>query len=103
VDERTGLKPEELCAIIGGTTAIVRSSTTVTPQVVDAATRLRHRPCRYRGRQHRRRSGTRRGAVMNTPGGNNVTTRRARDHMLLALASIPKRPRDALRQGRSRS
>jgi D-3-phosphoglycerate dehydrogenase len=94
VDERTGLKPQELCAIVGNYDGlIVRSSTTVTREVVEAARRLRVIGRAGIGVDNIDvEAATRRGiAVMNTPGGNNVTTAEHAISMLLALArSIPQ-------------
>ena len=94
VDERTGLKPDELCAAIGDYDGlIVRSSSTVTGEVVDAARRLRVIGRAGIGVDNIDvAAATRRGiAVMNTPGGNNVTTAEHAISMLLALArSIPQ-------------
>src|SRR5262245_32969403 len=94
VDERTGMKPEELCTVIGGYEAlIVRSSSTVTRAVVDAAPRLRVIGRAGIGVDNIDvAAATHRGiAVMNTPGGNNVTTAEHALSMLLALArSIPQ-------------
>jgi D-3-phosphoglycerate dehydrogenase len=94
VDERTGLKLAELCDIIGDYDAlIVRSSTTVTREVIEAARRLRVIGRAGIGVDNIDvDAATRRGiAVMNTPGGNNITTAEHAISMMLALArSIPQ-------------
>ncbi len=94
VAERTGLQPQELCQIIGDYDAlIVRSTSTVTREVIDAARRLRVIGRAGIGVDNIDvAAATRRGiAVMNTPGGNNVTTAEHAISMLLALArSIPQ-------------
>ena len=94
VDARPGMQPEELRATIGDYDAlIVRSSTTVTREVVQAARRLRVIGRAGIGVDNIDvEAATRRGiAVMNTPGGNNITTAEHAISMLLALArSIPQ-------------
>lgn len=94
VEERTGLTPSELCDAIGDYDAlIVRSSSTVTRDVIAAAQRLRVIGRAGIGVDNIDvDAATRRGiAVMNTPGGNNVTTAEHAISMLLALArSIPQ-------------
>lgn len=94
VDERTDLTPEALRASIGEYDAlIVRSSTTVTAEVIEGARRLRVVGRAGIGVDNIDvPAATRRGiAVMNTPGGNNVTTAEHAISMLLALArSIPQ-------------
>jgi D-3-phosphoglycerate dehydrogenase len=94
VDERTGLQPRELLEIIGDYDAlIVRSSTMVTREIIDAARRLRVIGRAGIGVDNIDvAAATRRGiAVMNTPGGNNVTTAEHAISMLLALTrSIPQ-------------
>jgi D-3-phosphoglycerate dehydrogenase len=94
VDERTGMQPDELCAAIGDYEAlIVRSSSTVTRAVVEAAPRLRVIGRAGIGVDNIDvAAATHRGiAVLNTPGGNNVTTAEHAVSMLLALArAIPQ-------------
>jgi D-3-phosphoglycerate dehydrogenase / 2-oxoglutarate reductase len=93
-DSRPGLNPAELIAAIGDYEAlIVRSGTTVTAEVVAAAPRLRAIGRAGIGVDNIDvEAATRRGiAVMNTPGGNNVTTAEHAISMMLALArSIPQ-------------
>jgi len=94
VDERTGLEPAALREVIGDYDAlIVRSSSTVTREIVEAARRLRVIGRAGIGVDNIDvEAATRRGiVVMNTPGGNNVTTAEHAISMLLALArSIPQ-------------
>ena len=94
VDERVGMKPDELRAAIGEYDAlVVRSASTVTREVVDAAPKLRVIGRAGIGVDNIDvEAATRRGiAVMNTPGGNNVTTAEHAISMLLSLArSIPQ-------------
>jgi D-3-phosphoglycerate dehydrogenase len=94
VDERPGLQPDALCAAITDYDAlIVRSTTTVTRDVVQAARRLRVIGRAGIGVDNIDvEAATRRGiAVMNTPGGNNVTTAEHAISMMLAVArSIPQ-------------
>ena len=94
VDERTGLDPQALREAIGDYDAlIVRSSSTVTREVIEAARRLRVIGRAGIGVDNIDvEAATRHGiAVMNTPGGNNVTTAEHAISMLLALArSIPQ-------------
>lgn len=93
-DSRPGLSPADLIAAIGEYDAlIVRSGTTVTAEVIAAATRLRAIGRAGIGVDNIDvGAATRRGiAVMNTPGGNNVTTAEHAISMMLALArSIPQ-------------
>ena len=94
VDERFGLSPEELCGSIGDYDAIIiRSSTHVTGPVIAAAGRLRVIGRAGIGVDNIDvAAATRRGiVVMNTPGGNNVTTAEHTISMMLALArAIPQ-------------
>jgi D-3-phosphoglycerate dehydrogenase len=94
VDERVGMKPDELCKAIGEYDGlIVRSASTVTKDVVEAASKLRVIGRAGIGVDNIDvEAATRRGiAVMNTPGGNNVTTAEHAISMLLSLArSIPQ-------------
>jgi D-3-phosphoglycerate dehydrogenase len=93
-DSRPGMSPEELIAAIPQYEGlIVRSGTTVTAEVIDAATKLRAIGRAGIGVDNIDVvAATRRGiAVMNTPGGNNVTTAEHAISMMLALArSIPQ-------------
>lgn len=94
VDERVGMTPAELVAAIGDYDAlIVRSASTVTAEVIAAARKLRVIGRAGIGVDNIDvGAATTRGiAVMNTPGGNNVTTAEHAISMLLALArAIPQ-------------
>lgn len=93
-EAKVGLTPDELCkAIVDYDALIIRSSTQVTAEVVAAANRLRAIGRAGIGVDNIDvSSATRRGiVVMNTPGGNNVTTAEHAITMMLALArSIPQ-------------
>jgi len=93
-DVRPGMSSDELIAAIPSYDAlIIRSATTVTREVIEAATRLRAVGRAGIGVDNVDvGAATRRGiAVMNTPGGNNVTTAEHAISMMLALArSIPQ-------------
>ncbi len=94
IDESVGLSPEQLLAHVRDTDAlIIRSSTRVTAAVIAAAPRLRVIGRAGIGVDNIDvPAATQRGiAVMNTPGGNNVTTAEHAISMMLALArSIPQ-------------
>jgi len=94
VDEKTGLSPSELVAIIGEYDGlIVRSSTKVTAEVLEAAGRLRVVGRAGAGVDNIDvPTATRCGVVvMNTPGGNSVSTAEHSFAMLMSLArSIPQ-------------
>lgn len=93
-DSRPGLTPAELVAVIPEYDGlIIRSGTTATAEVIAAATRLRVIGRAGIGVDNVDvEAATRRGiTVMNTPGGNNVTTAEHAISMMLALArSIPQ-------------
>jgi len=94
VDERVGMTPDELVRAIGEYDAvIIRSSSTVTAEVIAAAAKLRVIGRAGIGVDNIDvNAATKRGiAVMNTPGGNNVTTAEHTVSMLLSLArAIPQ-------------
>jgi len=94
VDVITGMKPNELAATIGSFHGlIVRSSSTVTAEVIAAATNLRVIGRAGIGVDNIDvPAATQKGiVVMNTPAGNNVTTAEHAISMMLALArSIPQ-------------
>ncbi len=88
VDVKTGLKPEELQEIIGGYDALViRSGTKVTAQVLARADNLRVIGRAGMGVDNVDvPEATKRGVVvMNTPGGNSVTTA---EHALALIMSL---------------
>src|SRR6185295_15654782 len=94
VDEAFGLKPPELAAKIAPYHGlVVRSGSTVTAEVIAAATNLRVIGRAGIGVDNIDvEAATKRGiVVMNTPAGNNVTTAEHAISMMLALArSIPQ-------------
>jgi len=94
VDVKIGLKPDELKAIIGNYDGLaVRSATKVTKEIVEAATRLKVVGRAGSGTDNiDKEAATKKGiVVMNTPGGNTVTTAEHALAMLMALVrSIPQ-------------
>lgn len=94
VDVKTGLKPEELCAIMGDYEGlIIRSSTKVTPQVVAAGKKLQAIGRAGIGVDNvDLPSATKQGiVVMNTPSGNAVTTAEHAIAMMFAICrKIPQ-------------
>ncbi|MCX7724354.1 MAG: phosphoglycerate dehydrogenase [Thermodesulfovibrio sp.] len=94
VDVKTGLKPEELKAIIGEYDAlIIRSATKVTAEIIEAAHKLKVIGRAGTGVDNVDKiAATKKGiVVMNTPGGNTITTAEHTIGMLFALArKIPQ-------------
>jgi D-3-phosphoglycerate dehydrogenase len=94
VDENVGLKEDALCEIIDGYDAlIVRSQTKVNKRVIDAAKKLRVVGRAGVGVDNVDvDAATRRGIiVMNTPGGNTISTAEHTFSMMMALArNIPQ-------------
>ncbi len=94
VDVKTGLKPEELKAIIGDYDALaIRSATKVTEDLLSAAKKLKVVGRAGIGLDNVDiPAATKRGiAVMNTPGGNVVTTAEHAIAMMMALTrNIPQ-------------
>jgi len=89
VDVKTGLKPEELKSIIGEYDAlIIRSATKVTSEIIDAADKLKVIGRAGTGVDNVDKiAATKKGiVVMNTPGGNTITTAEHAIAMLFALA-----------------
>ncbi len=93
-DYRPGMKPEEMRKIIGGYDAlIVRSGTRATADLIEAGTRLKVIGRAGIGVDNIDvEAASKRGiVVMNTPGGNNVTTAEHTLTLLLAVArNIPQ-------------
>ncbi len=103
VDVKTGLKPEELKAIIGEYDAlVVRSATKVTPDILDAATNLKVIGRAGIGVDNIDvPSATKHGiVVMNTPGGNVVTTAEHAISMMMALSRNIPQATASLKAGR---
>ena len=94
VDKNIGLKEDQLCEIIGEYDAlVVRSQTKVTKRVLDAAKKLRVVGRAGVGVDNVDvDAATRRGIiVMNTPGGNTISTAEHTFSMMMALArNIPQ-------------
>ncbi|MGO9613622.1 MAG: phosphoglycerate dehydrogenase [Dissulfurispiraceae bacterium] len=94
VDVRVGLKPEELKDIISDYGAlIIRSATKVTAEIIEAATNLKVIGRAGSGLDNVDKStASKRGiVVMNTPGGNTITTAEHTIAMMFAVArKIPQ-------------
>ncbi|WP_374631754.1 phosphoglycerate dehydrogenase [Ferrovibrio sp.] len=97
VDQKVGLKPEELIAIIGEYDGLaIRSATKVTPKVLEAAAKLKVVGRAGIGVDNVDiPAATARGVcVMNTPFGNSITTAEHAIAMMMALArEIPQADR----------
>ena len=103
VDVNTGLAPEELKGIIGNYDALViRSATKVTEDLLDAATRLKVVGRAGIGLDNVDiPAATKQGvAVMNTPGGNVVTTAEHAISMMMSLTRNIPQGTASLRAGR---
>lgn len=103
VDVRTDLTPEELINIIPDYDALaIRATTQVTREVLAAGTRLKVVARAGSGLDNVDiDEATKRGvAVMNTPGGNNVTTAEHTIAMLMALSRNIPRGTASLKDGR---
>jgi len=103
VDFRPGLKSEELKRIVGDYEAlIVRSSTQVTAEVVALAGKLKVIGRAGAGVDNIDcEAATRRGIiVMNTPGGNTISTAEHTVSLLLSMARNIPQAFDSLRQGK---
>lgn len=94
VDVKTGLKPEELKTIIGEYDALViRSATKVTAEIIAAAEKLKVIGRAGSGLDNvDRNAATMRGiVVMNTPGGNTITTAEHTVALMFSMArQIPQ-------------
>lgn len=94
VDVKTGLKPDELKAIIGEYDAlIIRSATKVTADIIEVADKLKVIGRAGTGIDNVDKiAATKKGiVVMNTPGGNTITTAEHTIAMLFSLArKIPQ-------------
>jgi D-3-phosphoglycerate dehydrogenase len=94
VDIKTGLKPEELKAEIGNYHAlVVRSATKVTPDIIESAKNLKVIGRAGSGLDNVDKiAATKKGiVVMNTPGGNTITTAEHTMALLLSMArQIPQ-------------
>lgn len=94
VDVKTGMSPEELKACIGGYHGLViRSATKVTAEIIEAANNLKVIGRAGSGLDNvDKASATKKGiVVMNTPGGNTITTAEHTIALMFALArQIPQ-------------
>lgn len=102
VDVKTGLNEEQLCAIIGEYDGLViRSATTVTPKVLEAATKLKVVGRAGIGVDNvDLASASKRGVVvMNTPLGNTVTTAEHALSLLMSLARYIPRADASMKRG----
>ncbi|MEN8212539.1 MAG: hydroxyacid dehydrogenase, partial [Thermodesulfobacteriota bacterium] len=103
LDVKTGLSPEELKSIIGDYDALaIRSATKVTKEILDAATNLKVIARAGIGLDnvdidHATKKGV---AVMNTPGGNTVTTAEHAISMMMALTRNIPRATQSLKEGK---
>jgi D-3-phosphoglycerate dehydrogenase / 2-oxoglutarate reductase len=103
LDVNTGLPPEELKAIIGDYDALaIRSATKVTKEILDAATNLKVIARAGIGLDNVDIDyATKKGvAVMNTPGGNTVTTAEHAISMMMALTRNIPRATQSLKEGK---
>ena len=90
VDIKVGMKPEELKACIGDYHGlIIRSATKVTSEIIDAATSLKVVGRAGSGLDNvDRTAATKKGiVVMNTPGGNTITTA---EHTIALMVSLAR-------------
>ncbi|MCK5118535.1 MAG: phosphoglycerate dehydrogenase, partial [Candidatus Latescibacteria bacterium] len=102
-DTKTGLSPEELKDIIGNYEAlVVRSATKMTSELIEAATHLKVIGRAGAGVDNIDvPAATRRGIlVMNTPGGNTISTAEHAFSMLLALSRNIPQAAASLKAGR---
>ncbi len=91
VDVKTGMKPEELKACIGEYSGlIIRSATKVTAEIIEAASKLKVIGRAGSGLDNVDKiSASKKGiVVMNTPGGNTITTAEHTIALLFAVARL---------------
>lgn len=103
VDNKPGIKPDDLKAIIGDYDGlVVRSGTQVTADIIAAGTRLKAIGRAGAGVDNINvEAATRRGViVMNTPGGNTVSTAEHTMSLLLSLARNIPQANDSLKAGK---
>jgi D-3-phosphoglycerate dehydrogenase len=103
VDVRTGLKPEELKDIIDSYDAlIVRSATKVTSDIIESAKNLRVIGRAGSGLDNVDKvAATKHGiVVMNTPGGNTITTAEHTIALLLSMARQIPQATTSMKQGK---
>ena len=103
VDVKTGLKPEELKEIISEYHGLViRSATKVTADVIEAATNLKVIGRAGSGLDNvDKEAATKKGiVVMNTPGGNTITTAEHAIALMFALARNIPQATASMKQGK---
>ncbi len=103
VDVKTGMSPEELKACIGEYHGlIIRSATKVTADVVEATTRRKVIGRAGSGLDNvDKMAATKKGiVVMNTPGGNTVTTAEHTIALLFALARLIPQATASMKNGK---
>ncbi len=103
VDVKTGLKPEELKAEIGKYDAlVVRSATKATAEIIEAAKKLKVIGRAGSGLDNvDKAAATKRGiVVMNTPGGNTVTTAEHTVALLFSMARQIPQATASMKQGK---
>ncbi|MBI5639773.1 MAG: phosphoglycerate dehydrogenase [Nitrospirae bacterium] len=103
VDVKTGMKPEELKACIGEYSGLViRSATKVTAEIIDAAVNLKVIGRAGSGLDNvDKNAASKKGiVVMNTPGGNTVTTAEHSLAMLFATARLIPQATASMKAGK---
>jgi D-3-phosphoglycerate dehydrogenase len=103
VDVKTGMKPEELKACIGEYHGlIIRSATKVTSEIIDAAINLRVIGRAGSGLDNvDRAAASKKGiVVMNTPGGNTITTAEHSIAMLFSVARLIPQATASMKAGK---
>lgn len=103
VDIKTGMKPEELKACIGEYSGLViRSATKVTAEIIDAAANLKVIGRAGSGLDNVDKvAASKKGiVVMNTPGGNTITTAEHSIAMLFAVARLIPQATASMKAGK---
>jgi len=103
VDVKTGMKPEELVAVIGDYHGLaVRSATKVTAKIIDAATNLKVIGRAGSGLDNvDLTAATKKGiVVMNAPGGNTITTAEHTFSLMCAMARQIPQATASMREGK---
>ncbi len=103
VDVKTGMKPEELKACIGEYSGLViRSATKVTAEIIEAATNLKVIGRAGSGLDNvDKAAASKKGiVVMNTPGGNTVTTAEHTIAMLFSVARMIPQATASMKAGK---
>ena len=103
VDVKTGMKPEELKACIGEYDGLViRSATKVTAEIIEAASRLKVIGRAGSGLDNvDKNAASKKGiVVMNTPGGNTITTAEHSIAMLFSVARLIPQATASMKAGK---